>query len=166
MYKWAGKRRARRGPEEDEPVTRSEPDTDPDGASAALGAAILRVSATLDAVLREVVENARALTGVRRGAIAIVDEAGVPTATTSPAWPQGKNPSCSLGPTAPGSSITCAVFRGRCGSSAFPHERDNVCIVTGTTWNAGTPSRRPPAATAAQAAEPDGHSADAGDLAA
>ena len=48
--------------------------------AAALGAAILRISATLDleAVLREVVESARALTGARRGAIVVVDEAGEP----------------------------------------------------------------------------------------
>ena len=52
-----------------------------DNASAALGAAILRVSATLnlDDVLREVIESARALTGARLGAIVVVDEAGAPT---------------------------------------------------------------------------------------
>ena len=56
----------------DEPVTAGTP--------AALGEAILRVSATLDldAVLREIVDSARALTGARLGAIAIVDEAGEP----------------------------------------------------------------------------------------
>ena len=61
----------------------SEPDA-PDsaapveGASASLRAAILRVSATLDldALLREVIESARALTGARLGVIAVVDEAG------------------------------------------------------------------------------------------
>ena len=64
-------------------MTVSEPDA-PDsatlreGASAALGDAILRVSATLDldAVLREVIESARTLTGARLGVIAIVNEAG------------------------------------------------------------------------------------------
>ncbi|MCY4592879.1 MAG: response regulator [Alphaproteobacteria bacterium] len=47
---------------------------------AILSAAILRISASLDldAVLGEVVESARALTGARFGAIATVDEAGVP----------------------------------------------------------------------------------------
>ena len=71
---------------EDEAVTQSEPPapnpTAPrDGASAALGAAILRVSATLDLddVLREVIESARALTGARLGSIVVVDEAGAPT---------------------------------------------------------------------------------------
>ena len=50
------------------------------GRAAALSAAILRINASLDldAVLREVVESARALTGARYGVIAIVDEAGVP----------------------------------------------------------------------------------------
>ena len=45
-----------------------------------LSAAILRINASLDldAVLGEVVESARALTGARFGAIATVDEAGVP----------------------------------------------------------------------------------------
>ena len=48
--------------------------------SAALNAAILRINASLDldAVLGEVVESARALTGARFGAIATVDEASVP----------------------------------------------------------------------------------------
>ena len=48
--------------------------------SAALNAAILRINASLDleAVLGEVVESARALTGARYGAIATVDETGVP----------------------------------------------------------------------------------------
>jgi len=48
--------------------------------SAALNAAILRINASLDldAVLGEVVESARSLTGARYGAIATVDEAGVP----------------------------------------------------------------------------------------
>ena len=59
-------------------MTRSEPNI-PD--PAALGEAILRVSATLDldTVLREVVESARALTGALLGSIVIVDEAGQPT---------------------------------------------------------------------------------------
>ena len=64
-------------------MTRSEPHSpDPSaprhGASAALGAAILRVSATLDLddVLREVIASARTLTGARLGVIAIVDETG------------------------------------------------------------------------------------------
>ena len=50
------------------------------GRDATLGAAILRINASLDldAVLGEVVESARALTGARFGAIATVDEAGVP----------------------------------------------------------------------------------------
>ena len=45
-----------------------------------MSAAILRISASLDldTVLGEVVESARALTGARFGAIATVDEAGVP----------------------------------------------------------------------------------------
>ena len=45
-----------------------------------LSAAILRISATLDvgAVLREVVDSARALTGTRYGVIATLDEAGQP----------------------------------------------------------------------------------------
>ncbi len=45
-----------------------------------LNAAILRISATLDldAVLPEVVESARGLTGARYGVIATVDEAGTP----------------------------------------------------------------------------------------
>ena len=56
---------------------RSEPR---DGASPALAAAILRISATLDldAVLREAIESARDLTGAGVGAIVIVDEAGKP----------------------------------------------------------------------------------------
>ena len=43
-------------------------------------AAILRISASLDmdTVLREVLENARALTGARNGVITVVDEAGSP----------------------------------------------------------------------------------------
>ena len=47
----------------------------------ALGAAAVRVSATLDldTVLAEVVESARGLTGARYGVIATVDETGVPT---------------------------------------------------------------------------------------
>ena len=46
----------------------------------ALSAASLRISASLDleTVLNEVVESARALTGARFGAIATIDEAGVP----------------------------------------------------------------------------------------
>ena len=46
----------------------------------ALSAASLRISASLDleTVLNEVVESARALTGARYGAIATIDEAGVP----------------------------------------------------------------------------------------
>ena len=50
------------------------------GAPAALGEAILGVSATLDldAVLREIVDSARALTGARLGVIVTVDEAGEP----------------------------------------------------------------------------------------
>ena len=66
-------------------MSHSEPNTpDPsaawDSAAAALGAAILRVSASLDfdGVLREVIESARALTGARLGFIAVVDEAGEP----------------------------------------------------------------------------------------
>ena len=45
-----------------------------------LSAAILRISATLDvgAVLREVVDSARALTGARYGVIATIDDAGRP----------------------------------------------------------------------------------------
>ena len=45
-----------------------------------LSAALLRISASLDldTVLREVVDSARALTGARYGAIAPVDEAGLP----------------------------------------------------------------------------------------
>ena len=45
-----------------------------------LGAAILRIVASLDVdtVLREVVDSARALTGARNGVIATVDEAGLP----------------------------------------------------------------------------------------
>ena len=68
-------------------MTRSEPDArnasvSRDASATALSAAILRVSGTLDldAVLREVVDSARALTGARLGAIVIVDEAGKPTA--------------------------------------------------------------------------------------
>ncbi len=47
---------------------------------AGLGAAILRISASLDVdtVLREVVDSARALTGARYGVIATVDDAGQP----------------------------------------------------------------------------------------
>ena len=50
------------------------------GHAATLGAAILCINASLDldAVLDEVLESARALTGARYGAIATVDEAGVP----------------------------------------------------------------------------------------
>ena len=46
----------------------------------ALSAASLRISASLDleTVLNEVVESARSLTGARYGAIATIDEAGVP----------------------------------------------------------------------------------------
>ena len=46
----------------------------------ALSAASLRINASLDleTVLKEVVESARALTGARYGAIATIDEAGVP----------------------------------------------------------------------------------------
>ena len=60
---------------------RTEPDEpETPGAPAALGEAILRVSATLDldAVLREIVDSARALTGARLGVIITVDEAGEP----------------------------------------------------------------------------------------
>ena len=48
---------------------------------AALGAAGLRISATLDldTVLADVVGSTRELTGARYGVIATVDEAGVPT---------------------------------------------------------------------------------------
>ena len=48
--------------------------------AAALGAAILRINASLDVdtVLGEAVESARALTGARYGVIATVDEAGAP----------------------------------------------------------------------------------------
>ena len=48
--------------------------------SATLNAAILRINASLDldTVLDEVMESARALTGARWGALASVDEAGVP----------------------------------------------------------------------------------------
>ena len=48
--------------------------------TSAVGAAILRISATLDldTVLPEVVESARELTGARYGVIATVDEAGTP----------------------------------------------------------------------------------------
>ena len=68
-------------------MTPSEPGSLPPSPSgdapppAALGAAVLRVSATLelDAVLREVVESARAFTGARLGFVAVVDEAGEPT---------------------------------------------------------------------------------------
>ena len=67
-------------------MSRSEPSPEilsptRDGATAALGAAILRISATLDlhAILREVIDSARALTGARLGSIVIVDEAGAPT---------------------------------------------------------------------------------------
>ena len=47
---------------------------------AALSAAVLRISASLDedTVLREIVDSARALTGARYGVIATVDEAGRP----------------------------------------------------------------------------------------
>ena len=46
----------------------------------ALSAASLRINASLDleTVLNEVVESARALTGARYGAIATIDDAGVP----------------------------------------------------------------------------------------
>lgn len=49
------------------------------GRAAALGAAILRIDASLDleAVLGAVVESARARTGARSGVIATVDQAGV-----------------------------------------------------------------------------------------
>ncbi len=64
-------------------MTRSEPeppDAPPPGGGTAgeLSAAVLRVSATLDldAVLREVVESARALTDARLGVIAVVDQPG------------------------------------------------------------------------------------------
>ena len=48
--------------------------------TATLGAAILRINASLelDAVLREVVDSARALTGARHGVIAAVDASGEP----------------------------------------------------------------------------------------
>ena len=56
------------------------PRGDPAGFDSALGAAILRINASLDldTVLVEVVESARALTGARLGVIATVDEAGAP----------------------------------------------------------------------------------------
>ena len=46
----------------------------------ALGAAMLRISASLDldTVLREVVESARTLTGARCGCIATIDDTGAP----------------------------------------------------------------------------------------
>ena len=61
-----------------EPIPPDVPETF--GAPATLGEAILRVSATLDldAVLREIVDSARALTGARLGVIVTVDKAGVP----------------------------------------------------------------------------------------
>ena len=67
-------------------MTRSESDaphasTPRDASAAALSAAILRAYATLDldAVLREVVDSARALTGAQLGFIAVFDKAGEPT---------------------------------------------------------------------------------------
>ena len=53
---------------------------DPAERESALGAAVLRIGASLDldTVLREVVESARALTGAAYGVIATVDEAGSP----------------------------------------------------------------------------------------
>ena len=63
--------------ERDEPGPEGET---PRERTSSLGAAILRISASLDVatVLHEVVESARALTGARNGAIATVDEAGRP----------------------------------------------------------------------------------------
>ena len=56
------------------------PDPDPAERDSALGAAILRIGASLDldTVLGEVVKSARALTGAAYGVIATVDEAGAP----------------------------------------------------------------------------------------
>ena len=52
----------------------------PDGRESALRAAVLRIGSTLDvaAVLKEVVQSARALTNARYGVIATVDENGAP----------------------------------------------------------------------------------------
>ena len=62
------------------PDTDAPPDPDPAERDSALGAAILRIGASLDldTVLAEVVESARALTGAAYGVIATVDEAGTP----------------------------------------------------------------------------------------
>ena len=51
-----------------------------EGRLSALGAAMLRISASLDldTVLHEVVDRARALTGARYGAIATIDDTGAP----------------------------------------------------------------------------------------
>ena len=61
--------------------------------NAALNAAILRISASLDLekVLAEVVESARALTGARYGAITTVDEAGLPRDFVSSGLSDGEN---------------------------------------------------------------------------
>ena len=63
--------------ERDEAVPRAEA---PRGTDVTLGAAILRIGASLDldTVLREVVDGARALTGARYGVITTVDAAGQP----------------------------------------------------------------------------------------
>ena len=59
----------------------------------ALSAASLRISASLDleTVLNEVVESARALTGARYGAIATIDEAGVPQDFVTSGFTQGSH---------------------------------------------------------------------------
>ena len=67
-------------PEGDGTGRQTNPPPDSAGFDSALGAAILRINASLDldTVLAEAVESARALTGARWGIIATVDEAGAP----------------------------------------------------------------------------------------
>ena len=74
------KRPAETPPNGDEIASEAGPPPGPAGFDSALGAAILRINASLDldTVLAEVVESARALTGARWGVIATIDEAGAP----------------------------------------------------------------------------------------
>ena len=71
---------ASREGDEATPEAESPPEPDPGKCASALGAAILRIGASLDldTVLEEVVESARVLTGATYGVIATVDESREP----------------------------------------------------------------------------------------
>ena len=81
----------------------------------ALSAASLRINASLDieTVLNEVVGSARALTGARYGAIATIDDAGVPRTSSPRASPRRSTASWWNGPTGHGCSSISGTCRDR-----------------------------------------------------